>query len=398
VACLYFFLDSDTSLLVTSGVKPTSRIRSAAILTPSKGGRTNLYRLFIVRSFNQLKHHGVLSFIVPLTLLADSFSKPTREWILSNTNILLIETFPQKDDPFRRVFFEAKLSTCIFVAKLEEPKEQAIVRTHPGRYVETNSPSYRAKSNEWIKLFPSHPVIPCISKLEWEVLGRIFFKENWKRLSDVANIYVGEVFDNAPNKKYLSNEPIGPLVLRGANLDRYLLREKPSQGTNRYLKKELFLKDKKKSEKIVLLNNQRVGLQRGAAVDNWRRLIGCIIPPGEFCFDTILLINPKSIDIYCLLGLLNSQLWEWRFRCTSATNHVNEYELVDYPIPPLLLDSKSSDSIQLRTFVKQAYDANYEVKRSGNQKVGKDSIDLLIDQLVYKLYGLTENDIQVVEG
>jgi hypothetical protein len=363
-----------------------------------KNGRINLYRIFIIRSFAQLKDYGVLSFIVPLTLLADSFSKPTREWLLHNTDFQLIENFPQKDDPVRRVFFEAKLSTCIFVASLESPKCQATVRTHPGRYIELNSPSYRAKPEEWINLFSSHPVIPCISEEEWNVLNRTFSKEGWNKLSDVTEIYVGEVFDNSPNKKYLSDEPIGPLVLRGANIDRYFLRAEPSQGANRYLDKNHFLNDKKRSEKIGLLNNYRIGLQRGAAVDNWRRLIGCIIPPDEFCFDTVLLLSPKYIDLHCLLGLVNSQLWEWRFRCTSTTNHVNEYELFDYPIPPSLLDAKSSDSIKLKNLVQKVCSNELEVKRSENQKASIYLGDSSIDNLVYNLYGLSQDEIKIVEG
>jgi hypothetical protein len=34
------------------------------------------------------------------------------------------------------------------------------------------------------------------------------------------------------------------------------------------------------------------------------------------------------------LALLNSSLWEWRFRLTSTNNHVNAYEIDSMPIPP----------------------------------------------------------------
>ena len=34
------------------------------------------------------------------------------------------------------------------------------------------------------------------------------------------------------------------------------------------------------------------------------------------------------------MALLNSSLWEWRFRLTSTNNHVNAYEIDSLPIPP----------------------------------------------------------------
>jgi len=224
-------------------------------------------------------------------------------------------------------------------------------------------------------------------------------KTDWTRLGDVAKIYVGEVFDNAPNKKYLSNEPIGPLVCRGANIDRYLLREESTQGENRYLKEELFKKGKQRAIKFEFLYKTRLGLQRGAAVDNWRRLIACIIPAGIYCFDTILLIIPKGIDIKVLLGLINSDLWEWRFRCTSTTNHVNEYELEELVIPPCLLDPNSQKSEKLRNLAERILKDPYNLaRRSEQQALQPNYADSQIDVIVFQLYGLKEEEIAVVRN
>ena len=33
------------------------------------------------------------------------------------------------------------------------------------------------------------------------------------------------------------------------------------------------------------------------------------------------------------MALLNSSLWEWRFRLTSTNNHVNSYEIDSMPMP-----------------------------------------------------------------
>ena len=149
--------------------------------------------------------------------------------------------------------------------------------------------------------------------------------------------------------------------------------------------------------KLDYLNHERIGLQRGAAVDNWRRLISCIIPPHAFCFDTIILALPQKIDTYILLGLLNSNLWEWRFRCTSTTNHVNEYELSGLSIPPSLTDAPSALSVQIREMVVLVLSGNTDVRRAEFRNLPADAIDYRIDKLIYSAYGITDSEIAVVE-
>jgi len=45
-----------------------------------------------------------------------------------------IKAFPQKDDPNNRVFYEAKLSTCIYVAEKRAIQDSTIsIDTYPGK-------------------------------------------------------------------------------------------------------------------------------------------------------------------------------------------------------------------------------------------------------------------------
>jgi hypothetical protein len=229
------------------------------------------------------------------------------------------------------------------------------------------------------------------------LLKKCFARGEWPTLTEVAQVYVGEIFDNSPNKKFLNDKPMGPLVLRGAHIDRYLLREESTQGRNRYLKEDLFLKKRKRGQKMVYISEHRIGLQRGAAVDNWRRLIACIVPSNSYCFDTVLLLAPIKISLEVLLALVNSDLWEWRFRCTSSTNHVNEYELSDFAIPPILLDHSSQPAGQLRKMVGGILRGEEKlVRRSEAQVAPVDSSDRRIDQLIFELYGLDLDDVAMV--
>ena len=100
-----------------------------------------------------------------------------------------------------------------------------------------------------------------------------------------------------------------------------------------YLDIQKFLAFHNKDTKAYDHRYIRIGYQRGSAIDNWRRIIATIIEKGNFCSDTInYIVNPKQLDLFAILALLDSSLWEWRFRLTSTNNHVNAYEIDSMPI------------------------------------------------------------------
>jgi len=99
------------------------------------GGKLNLFRFFLVRSLSLLRSNGQFGMIVPLALLADiSCSKISYHLLLSLSN-LLADCFPQKDNPHRRVFLGAKLSTVIITGmkniKRPENTDSFGVRVYP---------------------------------------------------------------------------------------------------------------------------------------------------------------------------------------------------------------------------------------------------------------------------
>ena len=124
------------------------------------------------------------------------------------------------------------------------------------------------------------------------------------------------------------------LLLRGANVGRYIFNDEPKQGEPKYLLVDRFVRAHGPDTKAFDHRFNRIGYQRGAAIDNWRRIIATKIDAGNFCSDTInYIVNPKGVDLCAILALLNSSLWEWRFRLTSTNNHVNAYEIDEMPFP-----------------------------------------------------------------
>jgi hypothetical protein len=310
----------------------------------TKTGRVNLYRLFCVQATELLSAGGLVSYITPLTLLSDSFSYGTRDLMFKAVDFERIEAFPQKDDPARRVFTDAKQSTAVFVARnAHAPDSVTRVRVHPGREIADRSPCYVARQNALYALTPSQHAVPLVGSDAWNILEKRLHPQLGKLASQLITIYAGEICDNAANSHFLSDEPVGPQVLRGANIGRYELVPEAKQGEPRYLRLEQWTQARGDSERGTHYKAPRIGFQKGAAVDNWRRLIATMVPEGEHCFDTIGYIPEESTQrLHLWLALLNSALWEFRFRATSTTNHVNAYELGDIVVPGHVLDSDDS--------------------------------------------------------
>jgi hypothetical protein len=76
------------------------------------------------------------------------------------------------------------------------------------------------------------------------------------------------------------------LVLRGSNVCLYALRE-ASQGAPLYIDVERYRIAKPSSEKVGHTRVDRIGFQRSAPQNNFRRVIAAFVPAGEFCFDTV---------------------------------------------------------------------------------------------------------------
>jgi hypothetical protein len=108
--------------------------------------------------------------------------------------------------------------------------------------------------------------------------------------------------------------------------------------------------------------------------------------------------------LLALLGLLNSRLLRWYYKTSFPTLHVQRDELASLPI---VLDHEvvlSKAMVQFVSLVEEILNLHY---RFGKAKTNHQRIvverqieatDREIDRLVYELYGLSEDEIRLVEG
>ncbi len=298
---------------------------------PSLGHKLNLYRLFTVKALNLTKRNLKFGFIIPMTILGDFQATKTRKWLLDNFQIEIINAFPQKDDPYKRVFFEAKLPTSIIIITNKKPSGKGLIITHPGKLFEEVSKQYKVDQIKIQHLDESTFSIPLLSEREWKICERIFLSEFVKKLGNDYPSYQGEINETSM-KQYLTKEPIGPEILRGGVVQRYELLEVPKQGEKWHLNLDKYENEVSDASKKAHVDSWRIGYQRNSALDNYRRVISTIIPPRNHFFDSISYLLPKEEDRYFILSILNSKIMEFRFRLTSTNNHVNGYEIETLPI------------------------------------------------------------------
>ena len=309
-----------------------SYVSTSADLEPAYGQKLDLFRLLAAKATSLARMGEYVGLIVPMSLLADQQTANLRRHLLSNCPPVQIEAFPQKDDPHRRVFLEAKLPTCVVICRKQVTGTGEIkVTVHPGNKLDEVSGVFSCTVQDLTAIDPIGLQIPLLtSNLAVDLLRRL---AQYPRMGDHCQSYQGEINETTMST-ILSVDPLdGSRVFRGGNIQRYEFIPEPKQGAARYLKLDAYHRTVG-GERAAHTQKDRIGYQRNAALDNWRRLIFAPLPNPSYCFDSISYLLAKNQLQACFLtAILNSRLLEWRFRLTSTNNHVSTAEIATLPIP-----------------------------------------------------------------
>jgi hypothetical protein len=121
---------------------------------------------------------------------------------------------------------------------------------------------------------------------------------------------------------------------------------------------------------------------------------------GLFVKDAMLLLNKGELSLKYILALLNSKLMNYYYHEYFITIDVLKNAILSLPI--IVADKAAHDNLvtlveQMLALKKreQAESVPQTKTMIGRQIV---ALDTQIDKAVYKLYGLTEEEIKVVEG
>jgi len=364
----------------------------------------NLYHLFIEKGCLLLKDNGIFSYIIPNNWLTINSNKDLREFILQKANISILN-FKYK------VFEGADVDTCIL--NFENSKHNKTISLleciEKGEYkliskTETNVFFATKEYIINIDLFKRSEFVALINKIE----------QNTCELKNYAEVKAGL-------KAYEVGKGIPKQTKNMKDKRVYHSREKQTNEYYRYLEgndvKRYSITWKKKEY-------LKYGKNLAAPRNNWdlfsspRILVRQIPSKPPYCInacfsDEVYINDLNSMNIIYikfnpkfLLGLLNSRLMSFWFehkfgklsRGIFPQFKINE--LASFPIP----DSTDEEQSKLINLTDQMLETQGRLQQALSDEDKKlleqraAIIDKQIDKAVYKLYGLTEEEVKIVEG
>jgi hypothetical protein len=353
----------------------------------TEGGKLDLFRVFTAQAGNLISIHGLFSFILPMSLLADTQARNLRRSLVHNYQIVKIDAFPQKDDPNKRVFREAKLPTCVIVVCKESMKRPAHISVHPGGILEEIAGDFHLSQEDLEIIDAKNLTVPLLrSDTELNLMKKLNPGDSIRLMGEWVSSYQGEINETNMADILSTESSDGPLVFRGGNIQRYEFIHIPRQGTLKYINVDKYEK-KYGGERAIHTKKRRFGYQRNAALDNWKRFIFAPLPCPSYCFDSIsyYIVAKNELESFSQLALLNSKLLEWRFSLSISNNHVSTAEIAELPVPRINFTTPPNERQQLTQQAIGAYDLgdNTGVLQRVHAHIDADQTDVVHDLLAH---------------
>ena len=338
-------------------------------------GEIETYIIFYFMGLKLLNKKGKLAYITPDSWLTNSSAKIFRNWLQNNFDISDIFDYYKpitdaKDTRCHSLLIEQKNTVELINIKQVLPANQNIIYR-----------IYTIKQNE-IKTFQE----------EWRLYvtnyERILFNKMEEKSEPLEkNYYIKYGLRTGDNKKYVSDiESIYPLIA-GADISTlYAIEYKPKYlQTIDYLPQSYF-NEHFYQEKIIIQRIRTNSLNLNARWLECAYILGGYIP-----MDSLSYVYQKypEHDIKYLLSILNSKLMNKYYRSYYTDVNVKPKYLSQLPIPDITINNQQ----QFIKFVDQIHAA-----KKSDPKADTTTLEKEIDQLVYQLYGLTEEEIKIVEG
>ena len=364
----------DLDMSVQEALKTTQYYEHA------KGGRLNMFQFFYPLAIDVIKEGGIISLITQNSILAESSTFGNRKLFLDRTDILSIDSFPERDNTKTRVFESVKMSVCICTLKRKDvPNKDLVIpiTVWHSKYMNENH-HIDIKKKELVDIYPDDYIFPISSNENFEILKKLIAK---KEYSIVAS--AGEI-DMTKYRSYFNLTRNGSRVLTGAQVLRYSITDTPSQGEVYYLERKFQNFSAKRANEI---QNPRIVLQRITGVDSKIRIIATYSENCYLCANSTNYIVPdRNVDSLYLLGVLNSKLINFFVKQTSTNTNITSKVIASFPV---IISNKEVEA----TISKFVADILY-AKQKGHDT---STLESEIDHLVYRLYGLTYDEVLIVD-
>lgn len=348
----------------------------------AKGGRLNMYQFFYPLAINIAMNKGIISMITQNSILAEDSALGNRKLFFSQTDILVIDSFPERDNKNLRVFESAKMSVCICtLRKNSQPNTSNIISINVwhSRFMQDKH-NLNVSIDEIMNIYPNDLIIPISSNEKFSILKEIKKKSQYQIVASSGEI------DMTKYKNIFNKLGLGTRVITGAQIQRYYITETPSQGDVIYIDDQH--KPKLSQKRELEISNPRIVLQRITGVDSKVRIIATLIDNYMYCANSTNYIpSDKSINIKYLLGVLNSSLVNFFIKQTSTNTNITAKVLNSIPI---IVSSAHMQEAIIRIvdyiLIIRSLPSNIIIDQYVDNDVITRQFEKVIDALVYEIY------------
>jgi hypothetical protein len=369
----------------------------------------NSFALFIEKGATLLRNHGLISYIVPAVYLSQHYFYNLRKYLLNNCEInqlisLNYKVFKDADTGDTSIFVLSKankissknqIKCSVVLDKYELPKLFPAIKLQKEYESNPRLEFIISRHTEVVSKIQERSI--TLGQIATPVMGIKPYQKGKGRPKQNAHIVANRIFD--------SNQPLDKSYKKyvvGKDFDRYVLR--PVEP--RYIKYGEWLAEPRPGapfEKDKIMVRQTSDIIRGVLDTSHLYNLNNVY--------NIELKENVKYDYKYILGILNSKLMVFVYQALVPEKgrvfaEIKKVNLDRLPIRPI--NFSSSEEKQLHNQVVAAVDKilglyrNLTSIRLPHEKEAVqrqiDTIDKQIDQFVYKLYGLTEEEIGVVEG
>ncbi|MBX2977314.1 MAG: N-6 DNA methylase [Ignavibacteriaceae bacterium] len=359
------------------------------------------FAFFLERGIKLLRNSGLIGYIIPNGILTNTYYEKLREFIINTTSIKIIVNLKSG------VFSNASVDTSIFIL---QSMDEIITRTlNVVKIGESLSNQHNAIST------PTNQIRQdLLSKLSGRVFNTSINTISLNLTDQISRecILLGELFEVKAGmkvrkefvskqkednryKKFICGADIKPYAISWRDFWVCYDKRLESRYSNQAFRdEEIFLR----KEKILV--RQVMGKDR----------IYAAIDIEQYYLDqTLYVLIPKisGTNCYIILGILNSKLMKYYFSKTLSDRKetfpkIKGVQLKNLPIKNhIKLPNESLK--RLLNFVHQNIALHEKINRCNliqeKQTLQRqiEATDKQIDKLVYELYGLTEEEIRIVE-
>ncbi len=348
-------------------------------------GKQNLYKLFVEQSYNLCRDNGISTMIVQSSLMGDLSSSGTRQLLLDKTQLQHIIEFPETaKSKEKQVFDSVTQGTCIYQFIKQSADNFAIDISINNDSESIKKLVFSPIEKQIIQeLYPKFLYFPKIATGNTTILQKVVDNTSIKPfLTFIQSMEQGDI-NLTTHSSQFSNELTPCKLMRGRYVERYKIKYNMA---DEYIVAGFRLDKIQSNQENCFLISQEVHASTGirrlhfAVKDNKKEHVLW----GHSVNKTLL---KNQSENHYFLALLNSKFMDWYFRITSSNNHVQGYEIEQLPIPQIPQPEQQPFIAlvdKILTAKQQAQDTT--------------ALEAQIDQMVYKLYNLTADEIKIIEA